>query len=66
MAIVIDVKKLNRIRDNYPNTWEWMKHKASWEHMCMGAVLYSYEEYIDRLMKLEDNGRMWDRIGRLE
>lgn len=66
MANIVNVKKLNKIRDNYPNTWEWMKHKANWEHMCMGAVLDSYEEYIDKLMKLEDNGRMWDRIGRWE
>lgn len=43
---VVNVKKLNKIRDNYPNTWKWMQHKASWEHMCMGAVLNSYEEYI--------------------
>lgn len=57
MAIV-NTKKLNKIRDNYPNTWEWMRHKASWEHMCMGAVLDSYEKYIDELMEREiDEGR---------
>lgn len=53
MASIVNVKKLNKIRDNYPNTWEWMKHKANWEGMCMGAVLNSYEEYIDELMSEE-------------
>ena len=57
MAIV-NTKKLNKIRDNYPNTWEWMRHKASWEHMCMGAVLDSYEKHIDEMMEREiDEGR---------
>ena len=57
MANVVNVKKLNKIRDNYPNTWGWMRHKASWEHMCMGAVLNGYEEYIDKLMDKEDGER---------
>ena len=58
MATIVNMKKLNNIRDNYPNTWEWMRHKASWEHMCMGAVLDSYEKYIDELMEREiDEGR---------
>lgn len=56
MAIV-NTKKLNKIRDEYPQTWEWMRHKASWEHMCMGAVLDSYEKYIDELMSEEDKTR---------
>ena len=51
---VVNVTKLNKIRDNYPCTWEWMKHKANWECMCMGAVLDNYERYIDELMELED------------
>jgi hypothetical protein len=54
MANTVNVKKLNKIRDNYPNTWDWMKHKANWEGMCMGAVLNNNEEYIDRLIELED------------
>lgn len=54
MVSVVNVKKLNKIRDNYPNTWEWMKHKANWEGMCMGAVLDNYEEYIDELVDKED------------
>lgn len=56
MANVVNVKKLNKIRDNYPRTWEWMKHKANWEYMCMGAVLYNYEKYIDKLISLEEKG----------
>ena len=54
MANIVDVKKLNKIRDNYPNAWKWMQRKASWEHMCMGAVLNSYEKYIDELISKED------------
>lgn len=53
MANIVNVKKLHKIRDNYPNTWEWMKCKASLEHMCMGAVLNNYERYIDELMEEE-------------
>lgn len=56
MASVVNVKKLNKIRDGYPNTWEWMRHKANWEHMCMGAVLDNYERYIDELISLEEKG----------
>ena len=54
MANIVNVKKLNLIRDNYPNTWKWMQHKASWEHMCMGAVLNYYETYIDELIEKEN------------
>lgn len=57
MANIVNVKKLNKIRDSYPNTWDWMRHKANWEHMCMGAVLNYYEEYIDGLMEKEDEVR---------
>ena len=55
MANIVNVKKLNEIRDNYPATWEWMKCIANSAHMCMGAVLNSNEEYIDRLIELEEN-----------
>ena len=58
MASVVNVKKLNKIRDNYPNTWEWMKRKANWEGMCMGAVLDNYEKRIDELMGEEDEVKL--------
>ena len=57
MANVVNVKKLNKIRNNYPNIWEWMRHKASCEYMCIGAVLNRYEEYIDELLDKEDEER---------
>lgn len=63
MANIVNVKKLNKIRDNYPNTWEWMKHKANWEHMCMGAVLNNYERYIDELMSEEEADLVEDFLG---
>lgn len=56
MASIVNVEKLNKIRDIYPNTWAWMQHKASWECMCMGAVLDNYEKYIDELMNNEAAG----------
>ncbi len=54
MANIVNVEKLNNIRDNYPATWEWMQYKARCNHMCMGAVLNNSEEYVDRLIELED------------
>ena len=54
MENAINMRKLNYIRDNCPNTWEWMQHKARWEWMCLGAVLNNYEEHIDKLMEEED------------
>lgn len=38
----------------YPKTLEWVRHKARWEHMPLGAVLNQYREYIDELMAQED------------
>lgn len=58
MANVVNVKKLNKIKNNYPNIWEWMQHKASCEHMCIGAVLNEYEEYINELLDKEADKRM--------
>ena len=50
----INIEKLDKIRDNYPKTYEWMQHKARWECMTMGAILNNYEKYIDELMSKED------------
>lgn len=50
----VNVKKLDKIRDNYPSTWEWIRAKAKWEAMCTGAVLSNYEDFIDELMRKED------------
>lgn len=41
------------VRDNYPKTCDWIKHKANWEHMCMGAVCEYYRKYIEELMEEE-------------
>lgn len=49
--MIVNIKKINNIRDNYPTIWKWMRDKASWEHMTLGAVLNNYEEYIDELIK---------------
>ena len=49
----IDWDKFNKIRNEYPKTFEGMQHKASWEHITLGAVLNGYEDYIDELMQQE-------------
>ena len=58
MVGTIDMKKLKKIQKEYPKTFEWIEHKASWEHMCLGAVLNGYEGYIDELMDKEDKGEL--------
>lgn len=55
MANTVDIKKLKEIRKNYPSTYEWIKSKASWEHMSIGAVVNNYKEYIDLMMSKEDS-----------
>ena len=54
MTGIVNVEKLNSIRDNYPGTWAWMQSKASEEHVCMGAVLNHYADYIDWLIVEEE------------
>jgi hypothetical protein len=41
------------IRYNYPKTWEWVRHKANWEHMCVGAIFEHYDSTIKVLMEKE-------------
>lgn len=43
------------VREDYPKTWEWIRYKANWEHMCVGAVFNYYREYIEDLMQEEKN-----------
>lgn len=54
----VNVKKLNKIIKDYPKTFEWMQHKASWEHITLGAVLNGYEEYVNELMDKEVKGEL--------
>lgn len=42
--------------NKYPKTLEWVRHKAIWEHITLGAVLNGYESYIEELMQQEDGG----------
>jgi hypothetical protein len=48
------MKKLDIIMKKYPKTFEWMQHKARWEHIVLGGILNDYEDYINELMKNED------------
>ena len=63
MMATVNVKKLDKIKNEYPKTYEWMRHKASWEHITLGAVLNCYENYIDELMENEV-GEQNDSTGR--
>jgi hypothetical protein len=44
---------LNNVRDNFPKTWEWVRYKANWERMCVGAVCEYYRFTIEKLMDEE-------------
>lgn len=46
-----------KVRDQYPDTHEWVKHKARWEGMPVGAVCMAYRDYIKELMRQEERGR---------
>lgn len=43
------------VRDSYPKAWEWVCHKASWEHMCVGAIFKQWSSSIKALMEEESN-----------
>lgn len=45
--------KIEKIKNMYPKTFEWMQDKASWKCMPLGAVLQSYENHINKLMEEE-------------
>lgn len=40
-----------KVRDAYPDTWEWVCHKARWERMCVGAVFNNWNSTIKSFMK---------------
>lgn len=46
----------SKVRDHYPKTCEWVKHKANWECMPVGAVCMDYRSHIEELMASEDGG----------
>jgi hypothetical protein len=41
------------VREDYPSTWEWVRHKANWEHMCVGAIFEHWGSHIKGLMEEE-------------
>jgi hypothetical protein len=47
------INLINSIREDYPKTWEWVRHKANWEGMCIGAVCEYYRSSINELMNKE-------------
>lgn len=61
MATVINREALELfrvVRDQYPETLEWVKHKANWEAMPVGAVCMEYRAHIEELMEEEKkNGK---------
>ena len=47
--MIVDIKELKNIRENYPEVWEWMGNKANWEQISMGAVLNGYKNHIEKM-----------------
>lgn len=45
-----------KVRDQYPGTYDWVKHKAKWEGMPVGAVCMEYGDYIKELIRQEVKG----------
>lgn len=45
------------LMNEYPKTLDWVRHKARWEQIPLGAVLNDYKDYIDELMIKEDAER---------
>ena len=58
MANKIDMQSFDTwyamLMEKYPKTLEWVRHKARWEHITLGAVLNGYKSYIEELMQQED------------
>lgn len=50
MSNKVDMEFITLVKDNYPEAWEWMKHKANWEHIPIGAVANDYKNYIEKLI----------------
>jgi uncharacterized membrane protein YoaK (UPF0700 family) len=46
---------ISLVRGDFPKTWEWVRHKANWEGMCVGAVCTYYDDHIKTLMEEEKN-----------
>lgn len=43
-------KMINYIRDNHPQTWEWMKDRARSNQMCMSKVFHCYKDKIRNMI----------------
>lgn len=52
-----DLKIIKEIKNNYPKTWDWIKHKCNWEQMVAIRVLNEYRDYVNELMGEENNER---------
>lgn len=48
---------LEKIKKDYPVTMEFLKDKASWEHMSIMAVLVGWGGHVKDVMKEEDKLR---------
>ena len=41
------------VREGYPKTWERVRQKANFEHMCVGAIFKYWKSTIKAMMKEE-------------
>lgn len=52
-----EMEKLDKIIKEYPKTFDWMGMMANRYWMSLSKVLHECEDYIDELMREEDNSR---------
>ena len=50
-----EIEKLDKIIKEYPKTFDWMGMMANRYCMSLSKVLHECEDYIDELMREEDN-----------
>lgn len=59
MAKTIDMKAYSEwyslLKEKYPKTLEWVRHKAAWERIPLGGVFNEYKDAVAELMKREDD-----------
>lgn len=50
-------EKLNKVRKEYPKTFEWVRGKARGEHMTLFDVVINWETIVNEMMDKEDKER---------
>ena len=53
-----NTKELKNIKENYPEVWAWMEHKANWEKVIMDDVLNRHKKAIEDMKKVIDQDEL--------